>query len=227
MMYSSKKSNEAAAETTSTAPPASASSSPSVPRVGIQIGHWKTSELPDELWKLHWNYGAEDGQYTELETNTTIANLVASNLKAAGVTVDILPATIPEGYKADAFISIHADGSEDSSTSGYKITWSEFDTSGKSQKLSNIIEASYASATQLSADPNISSDMTEYYAFNRNKYTHSISAETPGVIIETGFITSSADRKIIVNKPELCAQAISDGIIEYLKDLKFTNWPNS
>lgn len=198
---------------------------PSIPRVGIQIGHWKTDELPNELWKLRWNFGSESGRYTELDSNTTIANLVVSYLEDEGIEVDLLPATIPEGYQADAFLSIHADGNDDTTVSGYKITWSEFDTSGKSEALSNAIEELYAEATKLDSDPNISSSMTQYFAFNYVKYAHAISSKTPAAIIETGFITNANDRKIIVNQPEAGAKAIAEGIISYLKTQDFSGWP--
>ncbi len=42
---------------------------------------------------------------------------------------------------------------------------------------------------------------------------------TPSAIIETGFLTSAADRAVIVKDPERAASAISQGILAFLGEL--------
>ena len=42
-------------------------------------------------------------------------------LEQLGYEVDILPAVVPPNYRARLFIAIHADGSNDSSASGYRV----------------------------------------------------------------------------------------------------------
>jgi hypothetical protein len=78
-------------------------------RVGIQAGHWKMDELPLEQRRLWGHTGAQWGKLTEAEVNLAIAQAAASQLREAGIEVDLLPATVPPGYDADAFVAVHAD----------------------------------------------------------------------------------------------------------------------
>jgi N-acetylmuramoyl-L-alanine amidase len=64
-------------------------------RVGLQVGHWKSNELPDELKTLRNNTGASGDGKTEWEVNYAIAQKTADYLTEAGIKVDILPATVP------------------------------------------------------------------------------------------------------------------------------------
>jgi len=92
------------------------------PRVGLQVGHWKTQELPDELQRIRERGGGTSGGgKAEWEVNLVIVEKVASLLRSQGITVDIIPATVPKDYWADVFIAIHADGNTDSRVSGFKV----------------------------------------------------------------------------------------------------------
>ncbi|MEX0649809.1 MAG: N-acetylmuramoyl-L-alanine amidase [Candidatus Andersenbacteria bacterium] len=187
-------------------------------RVGIQAGHWRNDEVPEELGGLRKNGGgAVGGGTNERDVVLKIAEQVAALLKEAGIEADLLPATVPPGYIADAFVSIHADGNIDSSVSGFKIASPRRDYSGRSIYLEESLYKTYEQATGLNRDPSISRRMSGYYAFNWRRYEHAIHPMTPAVIIETGFLTSPQDRKIIVSQPELSIQGIADGIITYLK----------
>lgn len=186
-------------------------------RVGIQVGHWKNGELPDEFARLRVAGGGTTvGAITEWGVCLEIAELIATQLEVKGVIVDMIPATIPIDYEADAFVSIHADGNEDTSVSGFKVAAYTHDTTGNAELLSSLINASYAKATGIKIDSNVTDAMTQYYAFNSSRYDHAISSTTPGVIVETGFLTSASDRRTIVAQPEKSAQGIANGIIEYL-----------
>lgn len=187
------------------------------PTVGLQVGHWKNEELPAELASLIGNTGAVGGDTTEVELNLRIAQSVAQLLKPYGVQVDILPATVPPDYWADAFIAIHADGSHDPAASGYKVAGPWRDVTGNSTLLVSLLEAEYEGGTNLPKDPNITRNMRGYYAFSWWKYDHSIHPMTTAAIVETGFITSPSDRKVIVAQHHLSAQALAKGIIAYLK----------
>lgn len=95
---------------------------PSGPRrVGIQVGHWQTDAVPSELQRLVGQYGASWGDTQEIDVNMAIAQRVAALLRAHSVAVDLLPATIPPGYVADAFLAIHADSDGTGDLSGFKI----------------------------------------------------------------------------------------------------------
>lgn len=187
------------------------------PTVGIQVGHWKNSELPEELSRLIGNTGASGGGKSEAEVNLAIAQLVADQLEEKGVVVEIIPATVPPDYWADVFVAIHADGSENTRTSGYKIAAPWRDLSGDASGLVDRMESLYAASTNLPQDPNITRNMRGYYAFAWWRYDHSIHPMTTALIVETGFLTSSHDRQIIVDLPEKSATPIAEAIVWYLK----------
>lgn len=186
------------------------------PRVGLQVGHWQSEALPEELQRLRTSTGASGGGKAEWEVNKAIAEETKIILEAKGVVVDILPATVPPDYIADAFIAIHADGSTDTAASGYKASGPWRDFTNKADALVQYIEAAYAKETGLEYDPNITRNMRGYYAFAWWRYEHSVHPMTPSIILETGFLTNPQDRTIIVNKPELSAKGLADGIIDYL-----------
>ncbi|NJL03614.1 MAG: N-acetylmuramoyl-L-alanine amidase [Chloroflexaceae bacterium] len=187
------------------------------PRVGVQVGHWKTEELPDELARLRNSTGTSAGGYTELQVNLDVSTRLAALLEAEGVSVDVLPATVPPGYDADAFVSIHADGSSDTTRNGFKLA-TAWRTSPASRMLHDLMRAEYAAATGMVWDDAITTNMRGYYAFSYTRYTHAITRTTPAVIVEMGFLTNPADRQFITTQPDLIAQALANGILRYLRE---------
>lgn len=190
------------------------------PRVGLQVGHWKNEDLPEELYRLEGRTGSSGGGKTEWEVNLEIAQGVKTLLEEKGIQVDLLPATVPEKYWADVFVAIHADGSTDPATSGFKIAAPRRDFSGKAAKLVNFLVEAYQKSTGLPQDPNITRNMRGYYAFAWWRYDHSVHPMAASVIIETGFLTNPVDRNTIVNQPDVVANGIVSGIISHLKSEK-------
>jgi hypothetical protein len=186
-------------------------------KVGLQVGHWKNDELPEELARLRGNTGATGGGKNEWEVNLAIAEKTKVILGKQNIEVDILPSTIPPKYWADVFVAIHADGSIDKSVSGFKIASPRRDYSGDAEELLSSISKSYGEHTLLPMDANVSRNMTGYYAFAWWRYDHAVHPKTPSTILETGFLTNAGDRKIIVNNPEMSAEGLAEGIINYLK----------
>ncbi len=185
-------------------------------RVGLQVGHWKNNELPEELDKLIGNTGASGGGKTEWEINLLIANEVAKILEQKSIAVDIIPATVPPDYWADAFIAIHADGSTSLKASGFKVAGPWRDRTGDAEHLVSAIEKTYQKATGMSIDPNVSRNMRGYYAFAWWRYEHSIHPMTTAVIFESGFLSNPSDRKILTQRTDDVANGLSQGILEYL-----------
>lgn len=185
-------------------------------RVGIQAGHSELDDVPEELEGLRTSSGAHGGGYTEQDTVLVIAQLVKGMLEEHDIVVDLLPATVPIDYRADAFVSVHADGASSAAVSGFKITEPRRDFSGKAQALVDALYESYGAATKLRRDSNITRRMSGYYAFNWRRYEHAVHPLTPAVIVETGFMTNAADRDIIVHDPERAARGIADGILTFL-----------
>ncbi len=150
-------------------------------KAGLQVGHWKNSELPDELERLRGvSTGTSGGGKTEVEVNLMIAQATAKLLEAERIEVDILPATIPSGYWADAFVAIHADGNSNSSVSGFKTCGPSRDLSNKSDELMKLLYEVYPEFTGLSIDDNVTRNMRGYYVFNWWRYEHSLHPMTPG-----------------------------------------------
>ena len=185
-------------------------------RVGIQAGHWKNTDVPEELEGLARNgSGAQGGGRTEVDTVLVIAEKVKELLETEGIEVDLLPATIPVDYYADAFVSIHADGNNNAAISGFKIAFPRNDFSGRSVPLVESLYESYEAETGLSRDANVTRRMSGYYAFNWRRYDHALHPMTPAAIVETGFITNSGDRSVIVFNSDVAARGIAQGLIHF------------
>jgi len=187
-------------------------------RVGVQAGHYLHELAPPELAALHGATGAISGPYTEESAVLAIAEDVRTLLERQGITVDLLPATVPPGYRADAFIAIHADGSPSSAPSGFKVAAARRDLSGLAPELAAALDSAYGNTTGLRQDPHITLNMTGYYAFNYKLYRHSVDPFTPSALIETGFITNPQDRTVIVQHPALAARGIAEGILLFLSE---------
>lgn len=187
------------------------------PKVGLQVGHYKNEEVPDELHRLRGSTGATGGGKSEWEVNFAIAEIAKQILEKEGIVVEILPATVPVDFWADVFVSIHADGNMDTSKTGFKLAAPRRDLSGKAKNLISEIEKTYGVATGLSIDPNVTRNMRGYYAFAWWRYDHAVHPMTTSVILETGFLTSPSDQEILIGYPELSAKGLASGIINFLR----------
>lgn len=176
-------------------------------RIALQAGHWRADEAPSELSGLKDN-GTRWGEMAEWQANLEIARRAGAMLEGLGYDVDILPAVVPPGYRAHLFISIHADGSNDPSASGYRVAAPRRDATGRAGQIAELLERSYGEATGIKRLPTVTRRMQNYYAFNFRRYEHALHPMTIGVILETGFLTSARDREVIVADPERAARGI-------------------
>jgi N-acetylmuramoyl-L-alanine amidase len=186
-------------------------------RVGLQVGHWNTYDLPYELRRL--SPGSTSGGWTEADLNLLLARTTARFLEEAGVEVDILPTAIPIRYRAHAFVSIHADGDTSGRLNGYKITRPAISSIPEADdEFVRIMYQEYGAATGMArdSDNHISRRMTYYYAFNTRRYQHAIDLGTPAQIIETGFLTNASDREFLTGRPDLAGRGIANGILRFL-----------
>jgi N-acetylmuramoyl-L-alanine amidase len=183
-------------------------------RIGLQAGHWKAAEVPDYLSDLRSN-GTNGGGKAEWEVNLEIAKRTAGRLEKLGYVVDVLPTTVPPAYRAHLFIAIHADGALDPAATGYRVAAPRRDPTQKAAGFVDLLERTYAEATGLKKLPTVTRRMQAYYAFNSRRYQHALHPMTIGVIIETGFLTSAADRRLIVNDPDRVAKGIADAVAQF------------
>jgi N-acetylmuramoyl-L-alanine amidase len=187
-------------------------------RVAVQAGHWKSDEAPDELRRLIPQTGAEWEGITEVEINLDIAQRVAVILNSKGIAVDILPTTIPVGYVADAFVALHGDSDGVGINSGFKMAHGSRRGPYEGALL-NSIKNAYGAATGLNYDPtHINRNMTGYYSFSWSRFQHAVAAHTPAVILEMGYVSHDFDRALMLDKPDVLATAIADGIMTFLND---------
>ena len=184
-------------------------------RIALQAGHWRASEAPDEQAGLRDN-GTRGGGKSEWEVNLEIARRTARMLQDSGYTVEVLPTKIPPGYWADLFISIHADGHSSSRISGYRAAAPRRDLTGRAAEFSSLLDRTYGEETGLSYYGSITRRMRGYYAFNYRRYQHALHPMTVGVILETGFLTSPRDRRVLVDDPDRAAKGIARAVTAFV-----------
>lgn len=183
-------------------------------RIALQAGHWRANEALRELSGLRDNGTSWRGT-AEWEVNLEIARIAGAMLEELGYEVDVLPAVVPPGYRAHLFIAIHADGSNDSNASGFRVAAPRRDATGRASQAASLLARVYGEATGLRPLPTVTRRMRNYYAFNYRRYEHALHPSTIGVIIETGFLTSARDRRVIVNDPERAARGIVDAVVAF------------
>jgi N-acetylmuramoyl-L-alanine amidase len=189
-------------------------------RIGIQVGHWKTKEVPAELGtRITFQTGTSWSGVREVDVNMRIAERIRAQLTSRGYVVDILPTTVPPGYIADVFLALHTDGDGTGEKSGFKIAHGAR-RGPYEDTLVSLLRDEYGKATGLEWDARgISHNMTRYFAFNWGRYQHAAAAHTPAAILEMGFLSNDGDRDIMVDKSELVAAAIVTGIQRFLDEV--------
>ncbi len=191
-------------------------------RVGIQIGHWQTDNVPPELRRLEVQTGTSWNGLSEVEVTMEIANWISDLLKSHGYLVDILPTTVPAGYLADTFVALHMDGDGTGENSGYKLAHGTR-RGPYEQLLLDDIKDEYGSATGLPYDAlRISAGMRGYYGFSWQRYRSATSPFTPSVIIEMGYLSNDGDRALAMDHPDVLARAIANGIERFLSEVPST-----
>jgi N-acetylmuramoyl-L-alanine amidase len=199
--------------------PPTATPTPGPPRIGLQAGHWKSDELPDELSRLRTAWGGSGGGRSEWEVNLEVAERAAERLRARGYLVDVLPATVPPGYKADLFLAIHADANLSPTPRGYKLArgrWTRLPATDDA--LVEALREEYGRATGLPWDNSITRNMTGYFAFNNRRFQHAIDRTTPAAILEMGYLTNPADRYVLLERMGAVVEGIERGLVRFIEE---------
>jgi hypothetical protein len=189
-------------------------------RIGIQVGHWMTEQVPAELGtRITFQTGTSWAGVDEVDVNMDIAKRIKAQLTARGYVVDILPTTVPVGYLADVFVALHADGDDTGEYSGFKLAHGSR-RGPYEDKLVASLRDEYARLTGLAYDSeHITRGMTAYYGFNWGRYQHAAAAHTPAAILEMGYLSNDHDRDLLVNEADGVATAIVNGIQRFLDDV--------
>ncbi len=194
------------------------------PVVAIQAGHWKTEEHADEFSWLRTSTGAQAGGVREVDLNIDIAHRVAEYLRSWGNEAYVLPSKVPPSYHADAFLTIHSDGNNNTSARGFKVATYYRDWVATDSLVRELIDE-YGKQTGLPEDFRITANMRGYYAFNTGLYEHTIAEDTPGAILEMGFLSNAQDRAFMIQNRDLIARATALGIARFLGTKPVTGWP--
>lgn len=183
--------------------------------IGIVAGHSGNDSgatCPPEL-----------GSIREVDINGSIADLVRTNLIAAGYDTVRL-AEFDErlnGFNANALISIHADSCDyiNNEATGFKVSAAVSSRDPVSaSRLTSCLRSRYGAVTGMSFHAgSITEDMTDYHAFDE------IDPLTPAAIIEVGFM--NLDYEILTKNPTLLAQGITDGVLCFLRNESITPAP--
>jgi N-acetylmuramoyl-L-alanine amidase len=180
----------------------SPSPTPEKLKVGVVAGHWQSDSgavCPDGL--------------QEVTINIDVAARVVAILQHEGYDAELLPEFCEElnGYRADAFVSIHADSCDVPGASGFKVARVAASAIPEEEdRLVACLIQEYSKATGLHFHKDsITFDMTAYHAFSE------IDPETPGAIIELGFM--GADRELLTEHSYEVAQGVSRGIACFLE----------
>jgi N-acetylmuramoyl-L-alanine amidase len=166
------------------------------------VGHWKSDSgavCPDGL--------------EEVTINLDVAARVVAILQHEGYDAELLPEFSEklDGYRADAFVSIHTDSCDVLGASGFKVARVVGSAIPQAEdRLVACLIREYGEATGLRFHKNsITFDMTGYHAFVE------IDPETPAAIIELGFM--AADRELLTENSYEVAQGVARGIACFLE----------
>ncbi|GAC1646672.1 MAG: N-acetylmuramoyl-L-alanine amidase [Herpetosiphon sp.] len=193
------------------------------PLVAIQAGHWHSEDHADEFAGLRTSTGAEAGGAREVDLNVDIAHRTAAYLRDWGNEAYVLPANIPAHYHADAFVALHSDGNDNTRARGYKVAtyWRDWVAS---DSLVRELDDEYGKDTGLPHDWRVTANMRGYYAFNSGLYEHTITEDTPGAVLEMGFLSNPVDRAYMIANRDLIARSIALGIARFLASRPVTGW---
>jgi N-acetylmuramoyl-L-alanine amidase len=188
-------------------------------RIGLQVGHLGAADQPEELATLRTSTGGHWDGVDEVTVNLAVVEALAERLTAMGFEVEVLTATVPVAYRADALISVHADANPDTARRGYKSAHTRPARNALEPLLKLAIDRSVFLATELPDDDrNVSGNMLHYYAFNHRRFSHSAAARTPALLVELGYLSNEQDMELL-RDPELFADAIARGIVTFLDEI--------
>jgi N-acetylmuramoyl-L-alanine amidase len=177
-----------------------------------------TSEPPPKVGIVAGHYGFDSGAICpdglqEVEINLAVAERVVTLLRGKGYQVELLGEFDEAiyGYQADAFVSLHSDSCDTPGASGFKVA--RVTNSAVPEEEDRLVEClwdEYEKWTGLARhEDSITLHMRQYHAFRK------IAPETPGAIIEMGFMLD--DRNILLYEQDKVARGIASGVICFLE----------
>jgi N-acetylmuramoyl-L-alanine amidase len=152
----------------------------------------------------------------EVDINSRVASRVKEILNETGYEADIYSEYDSRLYnlRALAFVAIHTDSCVfvNPEATGFKLAPSPVNS--LSPRLESCLQDRYFRSTGMNLHPGVTTNMTGYHAF------YEISDQTPGAIIELGFLNLDHDK--LLNNQEEIALGITNGILCYLRNEPIT-----
>ena len=181
------------------------------------------------------NAGAEGNGYREQDITFEIGRILASILQANGFETRLSRPTAEtqlgnsvstslaervdgaNSWGADYFVSLHTNASVNPQASGTEVL--VYSRSSPAYELARSVLEQIRLSTGLRSRGVV----TRPGLFVLRK------TAMPAILVEMGFITNPEDASLMVNSPELFAQGIADGIIDYVRRSvpSFSNIPDT
>jgi N-acetylmuramoyl-L-alanine amidase len=187
-------------------------------RIGVQPGHWRIDELPDELARLRTSTGAVYGSLRELDINLAVSVRLVDRLMRSGFQAELVPAAIPAGYRADVFISVHADRADQPDRRGWKLS-APWRPSPASTRLAEDFSRAFRESGLPEDRGGVTANMRGYFGFSWWRYQQVISPYTPAVLVEMGFMGNASDRARMRDDPDFYAGILFKAVQYYLETL--------
>lgn len=184
-------------------------------RIGIQPGHWRIDELPDEQARLRTSTGAAFGSLRELDLNLAVSRILVDRLNAAGYAAELVPAAVPAGYRADLFVSVHADRADRPDRRGWKLS-PPWRPSPESRRLADSMTDAFRASGLAEDVGGVTANMRGYFGFSWWRFSNTLSPYTPAVLLEMGFLGNPEDRARMRDNPSLYARILFEGIRSFL-----------
>ena len=190
--------------------------------VGIVAGHSGIATYGTTKGNVDTGAVCPDG-FTEASVTMNVARQAVAQLQGRGFEADLLEEfdLRLQNYKADAFISLHADScdtyDDGYNHSGFKDSYpiERFTARDKDLRFDQCIRENYGAATNLTFTPGgITDNMTKYHAFHTSQGHDGIAGTTPALILELGML--SYDRDLLQNHTDKSAQGVVNGILCFL-----------
>jgi N-acetylmuramoyl-L-alanine amidase len=172
--------------------------------------------MPYQLAQFR-NDGAYYAGIAEWQLNLDIANRAAALLRTRGYAVRVVPATVPIGCQADAFIALHADGDTSTAVHGYKAAYPHYVNNPANRRFLADLYIEYGAATGLARDYAITRNMSGYYAFYSRRQPYSVDPSTPMLILEMGYLSNPSDRQSLSARANVAARGVANGIDRFLQ----------
>lgn len=169
------------------------------PNAGAEGNGYREQDLVYEIGRLTAQYLNAFGVETKLSRPTPTTQLGTSVGSSLAARVNDANA-----WGADYFVSLHANASTITSASGSEA----------------YVFSNASAATPLARDIlkwlNISTGLPTRGVFARPSLYVLRRTRMPATLIELGFITNPGDARLMATRPDLFANGVANGIVDYL-----------